>query len=152
MFVWLLQVAALRQRAILLQIYSLALLRYKSPAMLQPLLQVLVGPSSPAADTAAHTAGYSNGAAAALNPYASASGTGALLALQHVCNISLPTQGIEIPPDMQQLQQDMTVDDISVADLLSQPSIMERVGVVTLDDFQQPMFMFPVSLPPVRSM
>lgn len=140
-----LQVAALRQRAALLQVYSLALLRYKLPSMLEPLLAVLVGPGSGAAATAAAAAGYSNGASAALQPYASASGTAALLALQHVCGVALPQQGIEIPAELQQIQQEMTVDDISVSALLSQPSVMESAGVVTADEYGQPVFDFAVS-------
>jgi hypothetical protein len=141
-----LQVAALRQRAALLQIYSLALLRYKLPSMLEPLLAVLVGPGSSAAATAAGAAGYTtNGASAALHPYASASGTAALLALQHVCGVALPQQGIEIPAELQQIQQEMSVDDISVAALLSQPSVMESAGVVTTDEYGQPVFDFAVS-------
>lgn len=141
-----LQVAALRQRAALLQVYSLALLRYKLPSMLEPLLAVLVGPGSGVAATAAGAAGYSNSASAALHPYASASGTAALLALQHICGVALPQQGIEIPAELQQIQQEMTVDDISVAALLSQPSVMESAGVVTTDEYGQPVFDFAVSL------
>lgn len=136
------QVAALRQRAALLQTYGLALLRCKQIAMLAPLLAALVGASSGTAAVIAGTAGYPNGAA--LHPYASASGTAALLALQHICGLSLPQQGIETSSDIQQIQQDMVVDDISVAMLLSQPSVMESTGVVTTDDYGQPVFDFQV--------
>lgn len=139
-----LQVAALRQRASLLQIYGLALLRCKQTAMLEPLLAVLVGASSSAAAVAAGASGYANGTPAALHPYASASGTAALLALQHICGVALPQQGIEIPSDLQQIQQEMMVDDISVAMLLSQPGVMESTGVVTMDDYGQPVFDFQV--------
>lgn len=140
------QVAALRQRAFLLQLYGLALLRCKQTAMLEPLLAALVGASSSTAALAASTSGYANnnGAAAALHPYASASGSAALLALQHVCGVALPQQGIDIPNDLQQIQAEMIVDDISVAMLLSQPSVMESSGVVTTDDYGQPVFDFQV--------
>jgi hypothetical protein len=137
------QVAALRQRASLLQIYSLAMLRFKTPSMLEPLLGSLVGASSGAAAVAASASGFANGAAA-LHPYASASGTAALLSLQSICGVALPQQGIEIPSDLQQLQQDMVVNEISVAALLSQPSVMESSGVVTTDENGQPVFDFPV--------
>lgn len=139
------QVAALRQRASILQLYGLALLRCQQTAMLEPLLAALVGASSSTAAVLAGASGYaSNGAAAALHPYASASGTAALLALQHACGVVLPQQGIDIPSELQQIQQDMIVDDISVAMLLNQPSAMESSGVVTLDDYGQPVFDFQV--------
>jgi hypothetical protein len=138
------QVAALRQRASLLQIYSLAMLRFKTPSMLEPLLGALVGASSGAAAVAASASGFANGAPAALHPYASASGTAALLSLQSICGVALPQQGIEIPSDLQQLQQEMVVNEISVAALLSQPSVMESSGVVTTDENGQPVFDFPV--------
>lgn len=139
-----LQVAALRQRASLLQTYGLAVLRCRQTAMLEPLLAALVGASTSAAAVAAGASGYANGNSAALHPYASASGTAVLLSLQHICGVALPQQGIEIPSDLQQIQQDMIFEDISVAMLLSQPGVMESSGVVTMDDYGQPVFDFQV--------
>lgn len=49
-----------------------------------------------------------------------------------------------MPSELLQLQQDMVVDDISVAMLLTQPSVMESCGVVTHDDYGQPVFDFGV--------
>ena len=133
----------MRQRASVLQMYALALLRCQQTAMLEPLLAALVGASTDAAAVAANASGYgANGAA--VHPYASASGTAALLALQQVCGVVLPQQGIEIPPELQQIQQEMVVDDISVAMLLNQPNAMDSSGVVTLDDYGQPVFDFQV--------
>lgn len=114
--------------------------------MLEPLLAALVGASSGAAAVAAGASGNANGAPAALNPYVSASGTAALLALQHICGVALPQQGIEISADLQQIQQEMSVDDISVASLLSQPDVMDRTGVVMTDDYGQPVFDFQVGI------
>jgi hypothetical protein len=144
-----LQVAGLRQRAYVLRMYALILLRCEQPAMLEPVLSALLGAASPAAAAAAAAAaggGFGNGAAAAalLNPYTSASGGAAMLALQHICSVELPEARSEIPADVEQLQQDMVVDDVSVAALLMQPAVMEAAGVITQDDYGQAVFNFPV--------
>jgi hypothetical protein len=140
------QVAALRQRAALLQLYALVLLRSMQEAMVEPVLAALVGASSAAAAVTASASGYSNGTAAAVHPYAPASGAAALQALQHICGVTLPQQGIDIRPDLLQVQQEMVVDNISVASLFSQPSAMEGTGVVTTDEYGQPRFDFEVGL------
>lgn len=140
------QVAALRQRAFALRMYALILLRCEQASMLEPVLAALLGAASPAAAAAAAAGGYANGAAtaAALNPYTTASGGAAMLALQHICSVTLPEPRMDMPADVQQLQQDMTVDDVSVAALLTQPAIMEASGVITRDDYGQGIFNFPV--------
>jgi hypothetical protein len=51
----------------------------------------------------------------------------------------------DVPSELLQLQQDMAVDDVSVAMLLTQPAAMELCGVVTQDDYGQPVFDFAVS-------
>jgi hypothetical protein len=51
----------------------------------------------------------------------------------------------DVPAELLQLQQDMSVDDVSVAMLLTQPAAMELCGVVTQDDYGQPVFDFGVS-------
>jgi hypothetical protein len=52
----------------------------------------------------------------------------------------------DIPAQQLQLQQDMMKDDISVYMLLSQATVMESCGIVTLDDYGQPVFDFQVSV------
>jgi hypothetical protein len=123
--------------------YALIMLRCEQPAVLEPVLAALL--SASAATGGGHGAdGSSNGAAALLNSYTSASGGAAMLALQHICGVQLPEARMDTPPELAQLQQDMAVDDVSVAALLTQPAAMEASGVVTQDDYGQSTFDFPV--------
>ncbi|KAF6258705.1 hypothetical protein COO60DRAFT_1638930 [Scenedesmus sp. NREL 46B-D3] len=129
------QVASLRQRAYVLRLYALTLLRCEVPAMLEPNGQA---PQHPQQNGLWSGVGSHN----PLQPH---SMPAALRALQQICSVVLQEPSLkDVPPELLQLQQDMAVDDVSVAMLLTQPAAMELCGVVTQDDYGQPVFDFGV--------
>jgi hypothetical protein len=125
-----------------LKLYALALLRCEQPGMLVPLLCVLLEPlGTPAALFAAGNNGKAAGEPVGMRNGAPA----ALTALHAVCSLLPEEPSLKsTPPELLALQSDMTLDDISVTSLLTQPAVMEAAGVVTLDDYGQPVFDFPV--------
>lgn len=148
----------MHQRGYVLRLFALALLRCEQSIMVEPLLAALLDAAR--AVTYIEELGFNppqqNGGpgfgsgfhpAAGANPYGSGSAPPALLALQHICNVAVQEPSLrDIPAELQQLQNDMTVDDVSVNKLLTQPAVMEACGVVTQDDHGQPVFDFTVRL------
>lgn len=124
--------------------------------MLEPILSALLDPSTATAYSEGlgfnppqqnGGLGYGSGfnPSVSPNPYGSGSAPPALLALQHICSVAVQEPTLrDIPAELQQLQNDMTVDDVSVNKLLTQPAVMEACGVVTFDDHGQAVFDFTV--------
>lgn len=148
------QVASLRQRAYVMRLYALTLLRCEVPAMLEPVLAaLLLDPAAAAAAAGLNGQAQQQGqqqnglwsGAGRYDPLRGNSMPAALLALQQICSVTLQEPSLkDVPAELLQLQQDMAVDDVSVAMLLTQPAAMELCGVVTQDDYGQPVFDFAV--------
>ncbi|KAF8066245.1 NUP205 [Scenedesmus sp. PABB004] len=135
-------VASLRQRAYVLRLYALALLRCEQRAMLEPLLAALLCP--PGAGGAPGSPGTPRGGAGG-GGFGGGAAPAALAALQAICRVPLAEPSLkDVPGELLALQQEMAADDVSVYALLTQPAAMEAAGLVVADDYGQPIFDFAV--------
>lgn len=150
--------ASLHQRRYVLRLYALALLRCEQPVMLEPVLAALLDPAAAASysQSAGYDAQQQNGfagfsgsgfhAANGASMYGSGSAPPVLMALQQICSVVLKEPSLkDMPSELQQLQNEMMVDDVSIIRLLTQPQAMEACGIVTQDDHGQSVFDFTVS-------
>lgn len=98
-----LQVASLRQRAYVLHLYALTLLRCDMPAMLEPVLSaLLLDPSVALSDQTSQQNGLAPGPAGftgqgPINPYSTPA---ALLALQQICSVTLEVRLLDDADEM----------------------------------------------------
>lgn len=136
-------VAALHQRAHLLRIEALLLLRIPDAAPARVLAQCLIDPTSAVSAAASDAEGLM--AASTVTTTAGGAAAALLAPLQQVARLAPPEPHItDLPPEERRLQQEMSVGDVSVDMLLTNETVMRQAGVLVESDTGVAIFHFGV--------